>query len=189
MTFIVIYGINNIGKTTQCKKIIDYLRFKGIKAKHLKSPDYKLKSGKRLNKIIRQKKQILSEVKFQKLYAENRLEQQKEIIRCLRNNINVVMEDYVGTSFAWGNVKGLTMTFLKKINKGLLKEDISILLNGKRFLKGKEKVHIHEKDNKLIEKVRKKHLMLAKQYKWHVINANQSKERVFKDIKKIINQL
>ena len=183
--FIVIYGINNIGKTTQCKNIVNYLKSKGLKAKYLKSPNYNTKSGKEINKILRSRKQTVSEKEFQELYTKNRFEQQKEVINCLKNNINVVMEDYVGTGLAWGNVKGLSLDFLKKLNKRLLKENIAILLNGKRFASGKEKFHLHEQGN-LIEKVRKKYLELAKEYKWHVVNANQSKEKVFEEIKKIL---
>jgi len=183
--FIVIYGINNIGKTTQCKNIVNYLKKRGLKAKYFKNPNYKLLSGRKINKILRAKKQTISEEEFQELYAKNRFEQQKIIINSLRNDINVIMEDYVGTGLAWGNVKGLSMDFLKKINKGLLKEDIAILLDGKRFSSGKEKIHLHEQSS-LIEKARKKHLELAKEYRWHIVNANQSKEKVFEEIRKII---
>jgi|SRR3989344_128723 len=184
--FIVLYGINNIGKTTQCQNILKYLKDKKLKARYFKTPNYSLKSGREINKILRSKKQTISEAEFQKLYTENRFEQQPMILKALKNNINVIMEDYVGTSLAWGNVKGLSMNFLKNINKGLLKEDIGILLDGKRFISGKEKNHLHEKDDRLIQKVRKRHLELAKEYNWHIVNANQSKEKVFNDIKKII---
>ena len=81
------------------------------------------------------------------------------------------------------------MAYLKKINKGILKEDLAILLDGKRFKKAKEKIHIHETNEQLIKKVRKQHLKLAKEYKWKVINANQPREKVFKDIKKEIDKL
>ena len=185
--FIVLYGTNNIGKTTQCKKIVKYLKDKGLKARYFKTPNYKLPSGKKINKILRSKKQTISERELQKLYSINRFEQQLIILKELKNDVNVVMEDYVGTSFTWGGIKGLTIDYLKKINKGLLKEDIAILLDGKRFVSGKEKVHLHEVDDFLMGKARQKHLELAKEYKWHVVNANQSKNKVFEDITSLIN--
>ncbi len=181
--FIVLYGMNNIGKTTQCNKIVKYL-----KAHYFKTPDYNSRSGKKINKILRAKKQSVSETELQQLYAINRFEQQPIILKALKNNINVVMEDYVGTSYTWGGIKGLTMNYLKKINKGLLKEDIAILLDGKRFITGKEKLHLHEVDDFLMGKARQKHLELAKQNKWYTVNANQSREKVFEDIKKIFKQ-
>lgn len=187
--FIVIYGMNNVGKTTQCKNIVNYLIKNKKKAKYFKSPFYNSKSGRKINKLLRSKKQIIPEAEFQKLYAENRFEQQPLLIKTLENNINIVMEDYVKTSLIWGIVKGLSPDYLKKINRGLIKEDIAILLDGNRFISGKEKLHLHEANNILMSKSRTKHLEFAKKYKWKVVDANQSREKVFDNIRKIINQL
>jgi len=46
--FIVIYGINNIGKTTQAKNLAKHL-----KAKYFKAPNYELPSGIKINKIFK----------------------------------------------------------------------------------------------------------------------------------------
>src|SRR3989338_8946250 len=43
---------------------------------------------------------------------------------------------------------------LKKINSDLIQEDVAILLDGARFSDGKEKGHIHEENDALMETVR-----------------------------------
>jgi len=187
---IVLYGINNIGKTTQSNKLINYLKSKNLKVHYFKIPKYDLKpTGPLINKILRSKEQTISEEKLQSLYAKNRKDDQPVVLKKLKAGYIVIAEDYVGTGLAWGYAKGASMDYLKKINKGILKEDLAILLDGKRFKKAEEKIHIHEKNNDLIEKARKAHLKLAKEYNWKIINANQSKEKVFEDIKKQINIL
>ena len=47
----------------------------------------------------------------------------------------------------------------------------------------------HEKNEVLIRKVRKRHLKLAKEFGWKVLNANQNREQVFENIKKEIDKL
>lgn len=187
---IVLYGINNIGKTTQSKKLISYLKSKGYKTHYFKIPVYNLNpTGPLINRILRNKKQDISEEEFQKLYARNRKKYQKILKRKLDQGHIAIAEDYVGTGLAWGTAKGASMDFLKKINKGIIKEDLAILLDGERFKKAKEKNHLHETNDILMEKVRKNHLKLAKEYNWEIIKANQSIQKVFQEIKQQINSL
>ena len=187
---IVLYGINNIGKSTQAKKLIYYLKSRGLKTHHFKIPIYNLEpTGPKINKILRSKKQEISEQEFQLLYAKNRKDYQPVLKKKLEQGYTAVAEDYVGTGLAWGNVKGASMDYLEKINKGLIREDLALLLDGKRFKKAKEKVHIHEQNEELIRKARNKFKQLTKKYNWIIINANQSKENVFRDIKKQTDKL
>ena len=131
---------------------------------------------------------IISEEEFQKLYAQNRKDYQPTVKKKLKQGYIIIAEDYVGTGLAWGSAKGAGMAYLKKINKGILKEDLAILLDGKRFKAKKDHI-LHETDEALIRKVRKQHLKLAKEYRWKIINANQSREKVFEQIKKEVNKL
>jgi len=187
---IVLYGINNIGKTTQAKNLISYLKKNNHKTHYFKIPVYHLKpTGILINKILRSKEQKISEEEFQKIYARNRKDYQSTVKEKLKKGCIVIAEDYVGTGLAWGVVKGASMNYLKKINKGILKEDLAILLDGSRFKKAIEKLHLHETNEILTNKVRKQHLKLAKEYDWKIVNANQSKEKVFNDIKKEINKI
>ena len=185
---IVLYGINNIGKTTQAEKLISYLKSNNFKVHHFKIPVYDLEpTGPQINKILRSKKQEVSEEEFQRLYAQNRKDYQPVVEEKLDQGFIVLAEDYTGTGLAWGSVKGASMEYLKEINQDILQEDLAILLDGERFEKGRETLHIHETDHELTEKVRQKHLELAKEFNWKIVNANQPIEKVFEDIKKEVD--
>lgn len=190
--FIVLYGINNLGKTTQAKLLVKNLKKNRHKAEYLKYPIYSLEpSGPILNNFLRGgNKHKLSRRDAQFIYALNRTQYEDRLIKKLNSGINVVAEDYTGTGLAWGIGSGVNENFLNNVNAHLLKEDLGILFDGKRFINSIEKKHKHENDNKLINKVRKTHLYLGKKGKWQKINANLPIEKIEKivwnKVKKII---
>jgi len=178
--FIVFYGINNLGKTTQAKILVDKLKLHGLKAEYLKYPVYDIApSGPILNNYLRQHNFYnLTPREAQIIYAFNRLQFEETLKQKLARSINVVAEDYCGTGIAWGATKGAPLEALEQINQGLLIEDIAILLDGERFMEGKESDHLHERDDELMSRCRQTHQMLAKRYGWHVIPANLAIESV-----------
>ena len=190
--FIVFYGINNLGKSTQAKMLVERLNFNGQKAKYLKYPLYKLKpSGYILNNYLREGNYFkLSAREAQILYSLNRFQYQEKLIKELDKGWHIIAEDYVGTGMAWGLGAGVDEKFLKKINAKLIKEDLSFLFDGERFLEAKENNHKHETNDDLINKVRWAHLKLKEEYNWHKINANQTITTIHDEIwKKVTNIL
>ena len=187
---IVIYGGNNIGKTTQAKQLVEWLKEQGHDSEYLKYPIYDSPTGKRINGILREhKEKNISEQEFQELYYENRKEFEPQLRKLLNQGKIVVAEDYIGTSLAWGSAKGAEYEYLKKLNSDLVQEDLCILMNGKRFLEGKEQGHIHEENEQLREKMRERHAEIGKELGWQEVNANQGKEKVFEEIKKIVEKV
>jgi len=189
---IVIYGINNLGKSTQAKMLIEKLNNKGVKAEYLKYPIYDLApSGPTLNNYLRGGNFFkLSPREAQTIYTLNRTQYQAELEKKLNEGITIIAEDYTGTGLAWGIGAGVDEQYLKYINKHLLNEDLVILLDGQRFIEAAEKNHIHEENEELINKVRLTHLKLAEEKGWQIINANQPIEKIhnaiWKKVKKII---
>lgn len=179
--FIVIYGPNNIGKSTQVKLLADSLKKQGKKVKVIKYPIYDLEpTGPLANKILRQNYK-LPELDAQRIFAQNRRDYEPILTKTLQEGTWVIAEDYKGTGIAWGMVRGVPIEDLEKINSGLLNEDIAISLDGERFLEAVEKNHINE-DSDLWSVGRKVHLQLAKRYAWTIVNANQSIELVNRSI-------
>ena len=182
--FIVIYGTNNLGKSTQAAMLVDALEKSALKAEYLKYPIYSLKpTGEQINKILRSNgDQEISEEDFQALYTKNRRDFQPQLCKKITEGVNIIAEDYIGTGIAWGLTKGADLEKLIESNKGLVKPDIEILLDGERFLSGKEENHQHESNDELMELCRKNHLELAARFGWEVVNANQEQEDVHQDI-------
>jgi dTMP kinase len=181
---IVIYGSNNLGKTTQAKLLVEKLNQQGLKTEYLKYPIYNCEpTGPQINQILRGgKAQSITEIELQKLYAQNRRDFQPQLEVKLDQSINIVAEDYIGTGLAWGVTKGADLATLEKQNEDLLKEDTVILLDGERFLDGKEQNHLHEQNDEWMAKNRQVHLDLTKKYGWQVVSANQGIEKVAEDI-------
>ncbi|MCF7820623.1 MAG: hypothetical protein K9M44_04105 [Candidatus Pacebacteria bacterium] len=173
---IVLYGINNLGKSTQARMLVERLKFHDFPAIYLKYPIYSLDpSGLMLNDYLRNNNPFnLSTREAQIMYALNRFQFQPWIIDKLNKGTNIIAEDYVGTGIAWGLGTGSDERFLKKINNGLIKEDLAFLFDGERFLEAQEKNHRHESNDDLTNKVRWAHLKLKEEYKWIKINANDS---------------
>lgn len=186
---IVIYGTNNLGKSTQAKLLVEKLKKKGLDAEYLKYPIYDLEpTGPKLNEVLRSgKPQAMSETELQELYAQNRRDFEPRLKEMLNKGKIVVAEDYIGTGIAWGLTKGAKLATLEDQNKDLIKEGIAVLLDGKPFTEAKEDNHLHETQDDLMKKCRQNHLFLAKRYNWIVINANQSiddiSERIWQHVR------
>lgn len=186
--FIVLYGTNNIGKTTQVKLLIDRIKRERKLVTHIKYPVYDLEpTGPRLNSILREGAEAnLTTLDVQKIFAQNRRDFEPKLKEILDSGMNVIAEDYKGTGIAWGYTRGTDLNDLEEINKDLLSEDITILLDGMRFIDGMEKNHMNEQDDELLRVSRRKHQELGRRYGWQMVYANQSREDVHQDVWHII---
>lgn len=181
---IVFYGINNLGKSTQAKLLVERLKANGYQAEYLKYAIYSLlPSGEILNDYLRSGNPFnLSPREAQTIQALNRTQFQDELIAKLKAGINVVAEDYKGTGIAWGLGAGVEEGYLKKINSHLIDEDLVFLFDGERFRQAIENNHKHENDEDLMTKVRWAHLKLREEYGWWKINANLAIEEIHQEI-------
>jgi thymidylate kinase len=169
--FITIYGVNNIGKSTHAKLLVKNFLKKGFDAVYLKYPIYDLEpTGPELNKIIREEgEQKIPESELQTLFMKNRRDFEPELKKLLKKGKIIVAEDYTGTGIAWGTAKGLAIEFMEKLNEDLQKEDLAILLTGRRDTRAEEKKHIHERNPRLMERVGDLLMRLAKKYEWKIV--------------------
>jgi len=189
--FIVIYGINNLGKTTQAKLLVNNIKKHNKQAEYVKYAHYDLApSGTLINGYLRQGNPYnLSAREFQILQVLNRTQYQPILEEKLKKGIHIVAEDYIGTGLAWGIGSGVNPEFLKSLNKHLLKEDLAILFTGSQFGTDKEMDHVHETDDKLTSNVANVHLKLAKEFDWKKIDGNRSRSEIEKDIWKIVKNV
>lgn len=189
--FIVFYGVNNLGKTTQAKLLVERLRREGVKAEYVKYPVYALSpSGPLIDEYLRGgNPHGFSPREFQLLQALNRTHYEPTLREKLSSGTMVVAEDYVGTGIAWGVGTGVLPKFLKTVNSHLLKEDIAFHFTGKRFVESAEETHAHEQDAALMARVAAAHELLAKEYGWIPIPANDPREAIHERIWKIVHPL
>ena len=178
--FVVIYGNNNIGKTTQAKLLIERMERENYPVRYIKYPIYDLApTGIMINTYLREgNPHSFTPREAQTLYAMNRTQFEPTLKKWLDEGINVLAEDYIGTSLGWGIGTGVKKEYLVEINNHLLKEDTVLFMDGNRFLVSKEKKHIHEQDDELIDKVGGIFRKLAGEFKWNKVNAVGSVEEV-----------
>ncbi len=191
--FITIYGVNNIGKTTHARLLVKRLKKEGFDAVYIKYPIYDLEpTGKRLNTILRGKKnQTISEKDLQTLFKRNRADFEPQLKQMLQSGKIVVAEDYTGTGIAWGMAKGLTQSFMEKLNADLLKENFAILLTGQPDSRAKEENHLHEQNTKLMKSVNNIFVQLGRKYAWHTIKLapkiEDTAEKIWKVVQDFLN--
>jgi dTMP kinase len=175
---ITLYGINNIGKTTQAKRLVDRLKSEGHDAVYVKYPVYDIEpTGPYLNTFLRSgDAQNVSEEELQTWFALNRYQFEPKLKAWLEEGKIVVAEDYIGTGIAWGTVKGASTEWLESLNQHLVKEDFSILLDGERFKQATEDGHLHETNDAFMKRSRQIHLELGERYDWTKVPVTSEEE-------------
>ncbi|PIZ94266.1 MAG: hypothetical protein COX81_04095 [Candidatus Magasanikbacteria bacterium CG_4_10_14_0_2_um_filter_37_12] len=188
--FIAIYGVNNLGKTTQAKKIVQSLIKEGYEAEYIKYPIYGLEpTGSMLNDYLRGgNPKEFNHREAQTLYVLNRFHYQPILKEKLDSGLYIVAEDYIHTGISWGVASGVDKDYLSRINEPLIKEDIAFFFDGKRFLKSKEEGHAHETDDQLVAQVRRIQQEMSEEYSWHTIDANKPVEDIHTQIWEILKQ-
>lgn len=178
--FVVIYGNNNIGKSTQAKMLVERMKAEGESVRYIKYPIYNLApTGPLINAYLREGNPYgLSPREAQTLYAMNRTQFEPQLTQWLKSGETVVAEDYTGTSLGWGQGAGVDKEYLLEVNSHLLEPDQTLFLDGERFLEGKEHKHIHEQNDDLINRVGKIFQDLAKEFNWTTVDAVGSVEEV-----------
>ena len=187
---ITIYGVNNMGKTTHSKLLVDRLNKEGHKAFHVKYPVYDIEpTGKFLNNVLRNKDgQKISEDELQLWFILNRYQYQEKLKELLSDGYIVIAEDYIGTGIAWGVAKGLELDWCEEANKHLLKEDLAVLIHGQRDLNAIEEGHVHEQNHELVDKCADVFSKLADKYQWQRVELQDEIEDTAKLLYKTISQ-
>lgn len=187
---IVLYGINNLGKTTQAKLLEERLKANGLQAKYLKYPVYDLEpTGPLINEYLRGgNPHGFLPLTAQLLYLANRTHYEAQLKEKLEQGIHIIAEDYRGTGIAWGAGAGVDKNYLIQANSILCPEDIAFFFKGERFTSGIEKSHRHEQDNALTTTVATVHQELADHYGWIPIDANDTIENIQEQIWSVVEQ-
>ncbi|MHA1562417.1 MAG: dTMP kinase, partial [Promethearchaeota archaeon] len=129
--FLVLDGIDGCGKSTQAKKLSDYFKTNDIQTLLTAEPsDYDL--GKILRKYLQNSKVPASVDAL--LFAADRIEHcDKEILPLLKKGFIVISDRYRDSSYIYqsieGRNEGVSMDWIKKINKFSLIPDLTIIID------------------------------------------------------------
>jgi dTMP kinase len=186
---IVIEGTDKAGKTSQSRMLAESLKASGKVCVILDFPDYATPIGIEIKAFLEGKRDYPPEVKHL-LFSANRWEKKKEIESMLENGTIIVMNRYWESNLVYGVANGIDVNWLLRLDKGLPKEDLVLVLlvNTSISAKRAETQDAFESDPQLAAKAYKNYLKFAKQFKWKIIDGSKSKELVHQEIMKIIGK-
>lgn len=186
---IVIEGTDKAGKTIQSRMLMEALKVSGKVCVILDFPDYTTPIGMEIRAFLDGRRDYPAEVKHL-LFSANRWEKKKEIESMIENGTIVIMNRYWQSNLIYGVASGMDTSWLLRLDKGLPKEDIVLVLlvNTSVSTKRAETQDVFEADVQLAARAYKNYLKFAKQYKWKVLDGSKSKDQVHQEIMKVIRK-
>jgi dTMP kinase len=189
---IVIEGTDKAGKGIQSRLLIDALKLSGKVCVIIDFPDYTTPIGREIRAFLEGKRNYPNEVKHILLSA-NRWEKKREIESMMDNSTIIILNRYYQSNLVYGVSNGLSLDWLLNLDKGLPKEDLVIVLDVSPKVshqrQAAEDSDVFEKDQKLIAEVHKNYRVLARKFRWKIINGEKSKEEVHQEILRVIKAL
>jgi dTMP kinase len=186
---IVIEGTDKAGKTIQSRMLMEALKVSSKVCVILDFPDYTTPIGMEIRAFLDGRRDYPAEVKHL-LFSANRWEKKKEIESMIENGTIVIMNRYWQSNLIYGVASGMDTSWLLRLDKGLPKEDIVLVLlvNTSVSTKRAETQDVFEADVQLAARAYKNYLKFAKQYKWKVLDGSKSKDQVHQEIMKVIRK-
>ena len=182
----MIEGIDKAGKTTQANLLLQKFKSKCVK---FDFPDYTTPIGKEIKQFLDGKRVYSDQVKMMLLSA-NRWEKKTEIDRVIGKGTTIIMNRYYQSNLVYGVSKGLELDWLLALDEGLPKADLVIVIDIKTdtlVTRSKNSViDTFEIDRELIRKVKKAYRLLAKKFKWYVIDGEKSVDDVHSQVLRIV---
>jgi len=185
---IAIEGLDQAGKKTQTEMLVKALRRAKIKTAVFSFPDYSTTIGKEINNYLHGKRKFPPEI-IHYLYAANRWEKLEEIEKSAAKNSVLIMNRYYHSNLVYGIANGLKEKWLQKLEEGLPKADLVIVLDASQndsFSRKKSMRDKFEKDKKFSKKISQIYRRLAKKHRWKLVDASGTKQEIHNEILKII---
>uniref|UniRef100_A0A6M2DHB5 Thymidylate kinase n=1 Tax=Xenopsylla cheopis TaxID=163159 RepID=A0A6M2DHB5_XENCH len=186
---IVFEGCDRSGKTTQCKKLVEYLMSKNISSKYINFPDRGTHIGKLINSYL-SSEQDLDDHVIHLLFTANRWEANKKMLNLLKQGTTLIVDRYSYSGTAFSSAKGLNLKWCQSPEVGLPKPDLVILLTmtkeaiAKRSGYGDERYETPELQQKVMQYFQE--LKESDTAKWLEIDADKSIDELQGELQLII---
>jgi len=195
--FIVIEGIDGAGSETQSKLLSNFFLRQRKKVKRLSYPDKKGLFGELIYKFLHGKYNFSLQIQFL-LYFADFVKDKEKIKKWLKEGKIIIADRYFTSTLAYQCLRGFPLKEALKIADffDLPKPDLIIYLeispktSIQRKLKEKKKLDRNEIDKKFLTRLTNFYKKLIKRQifsHWIVINGEESKKKVFEEIKSQLN--
>lgn len=185
---ISIEGIDGSGKTTQSKLLTGKLKERGYDAIYTREPTNGPIGTIIKREVLRRGKRPPPVVEAV-LFAADRLNHvEKEIKPALEKGKVIICDRYVHSSLAYQGSAGISLKWIRKINKFAPKPDLAIYLDVKPEIGlsrvRKEKTVMDELEIQKL--VRKMYLKLVEEGELVIVDGERSVDEVFNEVFKIV---
>ena len=200
--FITFEGIDFCGKTTQAKKLANYLREKGYEAVLIREPGGERISEKIRKILLSEKNREITHTTELLLYLASRAQlTQRVILPSLREKKVVICDRYSDSTLAYqGYGRGLNKSMIEYLNQVAssgLSPDLTILLDVPVKISLKRKAKEMKKEGDRLEKekiefhqrVRDGYLKIAKKNKKRIkiIDGRKDQEKTWQKVKSAVD--
>jgi len=177
---IAIEGIDQAGKRTQADLLAAQVRRMRKPVSVWSFPNYETPIGKQLNTYL--KGRTLMDLRaVHLLYAANKWEVAGKISAKMDRGEIVIVNRYTPSNLAYGVAHGLPLHWLSALEEGLPKPNVVVVIDVSpqtSLVRKHEGRDIHEGDLVYLEKVRRAYRLLAKKYRWNIVDGREEPEEV-----------
>ncbi len=185
---IVLEGIDGSGKTTQARKLVRWLRKKGIPARYTAEP-----TGSAVGRILKamaRRRNVDPRVEAMLFAADRLIHLEKTVKPLLERGFTVVSDRYLHSSLAYQSASMGNRRWIEELNRFAVKPDLAILLDVapevglSRIKRKKSRFERIE----FLRKVRENYLEYVERGELVRINAEEAIEEVFSKIIGVVEE-
>lgn len=185
--FIVFEGGDRCGKTTQSNLLTQYLIKSGKKTVLIGFPNRETEIGKLINKHLKGEVNFSPDVAHL-LFAANRREMQKNLIKYLSSGINVVCDRYYYSGMAYSYANGIDISWCLDVDDGIIDPDLVIQIETSAEVASSRPGYGLEKGENIAfqKKVAEGFQYFQRRDYWVVVDGNEEKTKISTLIKKMV---
>ena len=193
--FIVVEGKDGVGKGTQVRLLIEWLKSLGYVVFETREPTdgpY----GQEIRSILNDEKPMPQDpTKFQMLYVYDRIWDEIEIRKAVEQKRVAVCDRYYYSTYAYGKASGADVERLRKENRMFLRPDLMIWLNldsnlARIRMEGRGKMDEHDKDLSFQDRLQEAYLQLIEEFpEAREIDASGTPEEVHQRIREAVEAI
>ena len=183
--FILFEGIDRCGKTTQCKRLVEFLKNQGKQVEFMRFPDRSTVIGQTINSYLTNGIDM-DDHAIHLLFSANRWELSTKIKEKLDAGITLVVDRYAYSGVAFSaSKKSLSLEWCKTPDEGLLAPDIVLFMDltvDQAMGRGDFGNERYEKEE--FQRTVRDTFFALKSDSWKIIDASRSIEEVETDVQK-----
>eukprot|EP00002_Diphylleia_rotans_P013990 TRINITY_DN2723_c0_g3_i2.p1 TRINITY_DN2723_c0_g3~~TRINITY_DN2723_c0_g3_i2.p1 ORF type:complete len:213 (-),score=36.53 TRINITY_DN2723_c0_g3_i2:45-683(-) len=175
---IVLEGVDRSGKSTQVKRLVDWLNGRGHPTQAMRFPDRTTEIGQMIDAYLRKAKDM-DDRALHLLFSANRWEMRNQLLQALNSGTSLVIDRYAYSGVVFSAAKGLDFEWCKQPDAGLPRPDLVLFLDipvEKAALRGDYGQERYE-NKEFQEKVRSLFRRLHSS-EWQVVDASGSMDEV-----------